>query len=236
MPLKSTKKKKTAKTTKKRSKRRKPAKSRAKSRDQDVDLIDQHTQVWTVYGRVRSIVKTAAELNITVGQVRTVLNFDKVRHERVKQDAIEEKASQWEEHENRALALLTKAVGNLAGDLLEIEKAVEEDRMTTIRNEDGIKLPVLNARQLMITAKIVDQLTNLATKASAIAAATRMSHVPDVSDADNTGLPEVPDFSKFSALQLCQMIENVIDPEKVPPGLRLKAQRIRDSLKKAPNC
>lgn len=235
MPAKSkktkTKKKATKKAVKKRRKPKKKAEVIAAS-EPTVDLIEQQTQIWNTYGKVRSIAMTAELLGVTVSMVRSVLAFDRTRLERIKQDAIELTAAKFEGLAGKAMGLLVKAVTNIEGDLLEIDLAVAQNRMTTIRNDDGMKLPVLNARQLMINAKVVDQLTNVLTKAQTIAGAIRLTHQMEIADgdADGTGLPEVPTFDQFSPLQLCQMIEDV-DPDLVPESLKLKADRIKKQLK-----
>lgn len=230
MPPRSKKKKATKKVKKKTKKRRKKV-ARLKLTGQDeVIAMDQEIAIWTSYGRLQSILLVSQELDITVHRVRTTLSYDKERLDRIKQDKIEMAAARWEIKRDQSLDLMARTLKMYLGELLAIEHAIKEKRtLTTIRGEDGLELPVLNARELLLKARMMDQLIKLGAQAQATASALRAGHVPTV--AEDHGESQLPDPAKMNDLQLVQMLKAV--GEDVPEGLQLKADQIEAEHKAA---
>jgi len=217
--------KKTKKVAKKVAKKKRSRKPRGKPRGGDeITQADIEIEIWTSYAKLQSIVLVSEATGHSYHVVRSTLAADRRRLDRIKQDQIELAAAKWELQRNEALGMLTRTLRMYLGDLVAIEQAVREGRtLTKIRGEDGIELPVLHARELMVKSRMVDQFIKLGAQAEATAASLRKGCVPAVgSDTAASGEAELTDPAKMNDLQLYNMIKRLENPTET---MKLKAER-----------
>ncbi len=135
--------------------------------DQAPPPADIEIQVWAAYRRLRSRAKVAAELELTEHRVRTILDSDGGRLRAMIDSYREFIVADKEELERGAMNLLHRLMQRYDAMLLEIERAAAEaaaaelptaTAITTIKNADGVPLPVPDAIELLVCSRGFSQL------------------------------------------------------------------------------
>jgi hypothetical protein len=147
-------KKATKKATKKVAK--KTAKSRAGRKHQKSDHPAAKVsgeQVWEAYERTRSIRAAARALGVTRGTVARHLYHDENRIQHIINDHHEECVAGMETGVQRNITMVEAQDRLIDAAAREIAQAAEEDRLTRILDEQGMPMPVPDARALLQAAK-----------------------------------------------------------------------------------
>lgn len=123
-------------------------------------------EVWDAYLRLRSRARVAAELGYSERIVRDVLASDPERLRMMNDSIREDRAARWEQHEGRALVVIDRLLAIAEAQVAEIMLAAAEGRVTSIRDKDGYQLPVLDAVNLMVMSRMLDQMVGVSTRAA----------------------------------------------------------------------
>lgn len=154
---------------KRKKKRTVTAATRARrDREQRAKDLAVATDVWLAFERCRSIRGTAIDTGQPEERVREILNADEARLKVIAAEFQQACVAEWEKKEVASHGIMDRCLNVYAGILAEIEAATEDDRLTTIRDQDGHPLPVVNAMQLVLACRMIDQVTKIAQVARGI--------------------------------------------------------------------
>jgi len=180
------------------------------------------SDVWAAYGQLRSVSATAKSLKISEDKVRATLEADRPRLQKLISTLHESRAAAWEARERRVGFMLDSVLDTYDGLLLEIKSAMEDGRITRIRDQNGHELPVLDAIQMVVMGRIAEQTTKIAQVARTLAASK-----DDIVTAIEMEDPELQDPNFMADEAIAELVNEAgLD---LPPMLAAKIKRITNT-------
>lgn len=180
------------------------------------------SDVWAAYGRLRSVDATAKALGVPVEKVRATLESDRPRLMQMIRELHESRAAAWEARERRVGNMLDTVLDTYDGLLLEIKAAMDDGRITRIRDQNGDELPVLDAIQMVVMGRIAEQTTKIAQVARSLAASK-----DDIVTAIEMEDPNLQDPNFMADEDIAELVRDAgLD---LPPMLAAKIKKITNT-------
>lgn len=193
--------------------------------------IATRSAVWEQYAQARSIRAVARRLGLSAYQVKSVLESDPERLLGIIQEFCEEQIAHWENKHERIHGLLDLLMDFWEAMLLEIRTAANEGRVTSIRNEAGEPMPVLDAVQFLIMSRLLDQARGMAETAIRTSLAYRTAGA--VGGADGEGGRDPLSTKALELLDDAELAKFYLDAgTDLPPYLAKKVELL--AQEKAP--